>query len=382
MSDLHRLDNVIRSYDWGSRTVLAELFGRPVPSDGPEAELWIGAHPGAPSRLAGGGTLLDLIGADPAGTLGPGRDRLPFLLKILAVERPLSIQVHPDAAQAAAGYARENEAGIPAGDAKRSYHDDWPKPELVCALTPFTALCGFRPVEEAAALLEGLAGERTGRIAAVLRAEGPRGAVTLLADWPEADRRALVAEVVTGSAGTGGLACSWARRIAEQYPADPGVVTSLLLNLVVLQPGEAMFARPRTIHAYLHGTAVEIMAGSDNVLRGGLTPKHIDLPELLAITRFEPSPPDLVAASALQDGEDLYPAPVRQFRLTRLSPDPVLTVDVPGPGAVLCLEGSLEVSRGDSVERLTPGEAVFVPFAGGPLRVTGPGTGFRASVPA
>ncbi|GAB3669404.1 mannose-6-phosphate isomerase, class I [Actinocorallia lasiicapitis] len=386
MNVLYRLDNVIRPYDWGSRTVLAELFGRPVPSDRPEAELWIGAHPGAPSRLPDGSTLLDLCAGDAERVLGPDRDRLPFLLKILAVERPLSIQVHPDDVQAAAGFARENAAGVPVGDPKRSYHDDWPKPELVYAVTPFTALCGFRDPADSAALLDGLSagpGPLLAGIADVLRSDGLREAVTRLCEWPEADRPALVAEVVEATpADPDEPAYVWARRIAAEYPTDPGVVTSLLLNLLTLAPGEAMFARARTLHAYLQGTGVEIMACSDNVLRGGLTPKHIDLPELLAVTRFEPSPPDRVDGAELPNGETLYEAPVRQFQLTRLAAGPdSVEVPAPGPGAILCTEGGLTVARDGSTETITPGQAVFVPRAGGPVRISGSGIGFRAAVP-
>ncbi len=374
MTELLRLDNPIRAYDWGSRAVLARLLGRPVPSAGPEAELWIGAHPGDPSRVAGSGSLLEHIGREPVRLLGPGVDRLPFLLKVLAVEAPLSLQVHPDAEQAVLGFAREESCGLPVGDPKRCYHDDWPKPELVYALTEFEALCGFRPVAEAAAALREPGGARLERVALAVERGGPREALELLAGWPPGDRTALVGEVLP----LGG----WAARLAGRYPHDPGVVTALLLNRVVLSPGQALFARPRTIHAYLRGTGVEIMASSDNVLRGGLTPKHIDLPELLAVTDFTPGLPELVGPVALAGGEDLYPAPVSQFQLTRLRPDPAVEVAEPGPGALLCLEGELEVVRGTARERLRCGEALFIPHRGGALRVTGSGLGFRAGVPA
>src|SRR4051812_48364382 len=152
-SELLRLDNPIQNYDWGSRTVLAELQGRPSPADRPEAELWIGAHSKAPSLVAAAGSLLDVIDSDLQGLLGPGHSRLPFLLKILAVDKPLSLQVHPDAEQAVKGFAAETH---PVGDPRRTYQDDWPKPELIYALTRFEALCGFREPAEAATLLDGL----------------------------------------------------------------------------------------------------------------------------------------------------------------------------------------------------------------------------------
>ncbi|MCD0451150.1 mannose-6-phosphate isomerase, class I [Actinocorallia sp. API 0066] len=375
MTELLRLDNPIRAYDWGSRTVLAELLGRGGPSRGPEAELWIGAHPGDPSRIAGAGSLLDHIARAPEPMLGPGADRLPFLLKVLAVESALSIQVHPDAAQAAAGYLREEQGGPPVGDPKRCYHDDWPKPELLYAVTRFEALCGFRPPAEAAAQLRALGGARLGRVADVLDGEGARAAVVLLTGWPHDDRAALVAE----AAQAGG----WVAGLAAAHPGDPGVAVALLLHHVTLEPGQALFARPRTIHAYLHGTAVEIMASSDNVLRGGLTPKHVDLPELLAVTDFAPSAPELVPAVRQPNGEDLFPVPCAQFQLTRLRPAegaPVRVAD-PGPGALLCLEGELRVERGGGHERLVRGEALFVPHRGGPMTVSGDGLAFRAGVP-
>ncbi|ROO83669.1 mannose-6-phosphate isomerase type 1 [Actinocorallia herbida] len=376
MIELLRLDNPIRGYAWGSRTVLARLLGRSTPSGGPEAELWIGAHPGDPSRIAGSGSLLDQIALDPGPMLGPGADRLPFLLKVLAVESALSIQVHPDAAQAVEGYQREEQCGPPVGDPKRCYHDDWPKPELLYAVTPFEALCGFRPPAESAAQLRALGGPRLARVAGLLEREGNREAVVALTDWPHEDRAALVAEA--------GRAGGWVADLAGRHPSDPGVVVALMLHHVTLEPGQALFARPRTMHAYLRGTAVEIMASSDNVLRGGLTPKHVDLPELLAVTDFAASPPELVPAVRQPNGEDLYPAPCTQFQLTRLRLEPGAAVRVadPGPGALLCLEGELEVVRGAVRERLGRGEALFLPHLGGPVTVTGDGLGFRAGVPS
>ncbi|MFG2004509.1 mannose-6-phosphate isomerase, class I [Spirillospora sp. NPDC048911] len=378
MSELLRLDNPVRAYDWGSHTVLAGLLGRTAPSAGPEAELWIGAHPSAPSRLPDGRTLHAAIAAAPEPMIGSGADRLPFLLKVLAVERPLSIQVHPDAGQARDGYAREQRGGLAPGDPKRSYHDDWPKPELLYALTGFEALCGFREPDEAAELLTAAGGDRLGRVARSLLTGGPKAAMTLLAGWPAADRPALVAEVMDAD----GPELAWARRLGDQYPADPGVVASLLMNLVTLVPGQALFARPRTIHAYLRGTGVEIMASSDNVLRGGLTSKLVDLAELQAVTRFEPSAPELVDAVRLPNGEDVFPTPAAQFQLTRLRPDgDTIEITAPGPSALLCLDGRLTVGRGSSREVLHRGEALFVPALGGPLRVHGNGLAFRAAVP-
>ncbi|MFD4863546.1 mannose-6-phosphate isomerase, class I [Streptomyces atratus] len=378
MSELLRLDNPVRPYDWGSRTVLANLLGRTSPAGEPEAELWIGAHPSAPSVLPDGRSLLAAITDDPRSMVGAGTDRLPFLLKVLAVERPPSIQVHPDADQARDGYERDERTGLAPGDPERNYHDSWPKPELIYALTTFEALCGFAEPARAADLLASTGGARLRRVADALIGGGPLAAVTLLGRWPEDDRTTLVNEVRASRADVPELV--WARRLAELYPDDPGVATALLMNLVTLAPGQALFARPRTLHVYLRGTGVEIMANSDNVLRGGLTAKHIDLAELLVVTDFTPSTAELVRAVDLANGEDLYPTPAAQFQLTRIRRG--VEVNAPGPGALLCVEGELTVERGSARETLRRGEALFIRAAGGPLRVGGTGLAFRAAVPS
>lgn len=379
-TQLYRLDNPVRDYAWGSRTTIADLQGRPSPTATPEAEVWIGAHPSAPSGIAAGTDLLKAIEADRAGLLGPAHDRLPFLLKILAVAKPLSIQVHPDPGQARRGFAREEALGIPLDAPTRNYRDDWPKPELVCAVTAFDALCGFRAPEMAARLLRCLDGPRLRRVADILEQDGSEAALGALNEWPVADRPALVGEAAVP--GGPDPAHHAAAMIARHHPHDPGVVASLLLNLTTLRPGQALYTAPRTIHAYLRGTAIEIMATSDNVLRGGLTGKHIDQSELTAVTDFTSTPPEVVEPRPLATGEELYATPAPQFRLTRLRPRPHISIPAPGPSTILCIEGLLRVTRGDATELLSPGEALFVPYKGaGPLVIEGGGLGFRASVP-
>jgi mannose-6-phosphate isomerase len=377
---LFPLENPIRSYAWGSHTVLADLAGRPSPTADPEAELWIGTHPVAPSRVTAGGTLPELITADPCAALGPHGDRLSFLLKVLAVERPLSLQVHPDADQARRGHAREEAAGIPLGDPRRSYHDDQPKPELICAVTPFVALCGFAVPQRSAALIADLGIDALKGVVEELGAGGLRDAVTTLLCWPAAERAELVAQARTALEGGRHPHARWAARLAAAYPGDMGSIIALLMNLVELEPGTAMYVPPRTVHAYLHGTGVEILANSDNVLRGGLTPKHIDLPELLAVTDFQAAGPQLREPEPTGDGAEVYQTPAPQFRLSRYRPDPGRKIDVisPGPGAILCLEGEITVRRGNDVLTLIPGRAVFVPHAGGPLELGGHGLAFHA----
>ena len=377
MTPLYLLDNPVRTYAWGSRTVLAKLLGRPVPSAEPEAELWIGAHPTAPSRIAGGpGSLLDRIEADPAATLGT-YDRLPFLLKVLAVDAPLSLQVHPDADQAREGFAREEAGGRPADDPSRSYHDDQPKPELICAITPFEALCGFREPAESADLLQALGIERLRGVVGRLRSGDLRAAVEVLLEWPGDDRQAIIDEIAVACRVPDAPEYRQAAALAGRYPGDMGVAISLLLNLITLRPGEGLFVPPRMPHAYLHGTGVEIMAGSDNVLRGGLTPKHVDIPELLTVTDFTPVRP--APRAPLPSGE--YEAPTDRFTLSRqeLRPGQEIVITEPGPSAVLCLDGEITVTRDAATEKLGRGDAVFVPYEGGPVTLRGEGTTFRAA---
>ncbi|MCX5208404.1 mannose-6-phosphate isomerase, class I [Kitasatospora sp. NBC_00240] len=380
---LYHLQNPIRTYAWGSRTTLAELQGRPAPSAEPEAELWIGAHPTAPSLIGDGAgmTLLDLIDSDPVTVLGPGWRRLPFLLKLLAVEQPLSLQVHPDAEQAATGYAAEQAAGLAPDDPNRSYHDDQPKPELICALTPFTALCGFADPAQSAALLDSLGIGALHDVVDHLRAGDLRSTVTALLTWPEDERATLVSEVLAACTDRTDLRATWTARLARAYPDDTGVITSMLLNLVELAPGQALYLPGRTLHAYLYGTGVEIMAASDNVLRGGLTPKNVNVPELLSVTDFNATRPEPIRPTPIGDHGETYIAPAPEFRLTRLRPPSrgPAVLRRPGPGVVLCTEGTITVRRGDAVTTLTPGLAAFLPHDGGPAVLSGEGVAHHAA---
>lgn len=400
---VNRIEGRIRTYAWGSRTALAALTGRPVPSEHPEAELWFGAHPGAPSPLEGTGeTLLQRIGEDPSGQLGTAADggRLPFLLKLLAADQALSLQAHPTLEQAKAGYAREEADGIPVTSPQRNYKDDNHKPELLVALTRFEALAGFRPVGATRALLAELVrlaeqhpqgGGGLGRHAELLDdddgTEGLRALVTTWISLPSTDREELLSVVVpacrslTTSAASGpdawmGEAAQAAVDLADQYPGDAGVLVSLLLNHVVLSPGEAIFLSAGKLHAYLRGTGVEIMANSDNVLRGGLTSKHIDVPELMRVVDFAPSENPVLHADA--DGN--YAVPVPEFRLRAVPGGG--SVEVDGPAIVLVTGGGGAVSdpAGEHVVALASGQAAWVPADAGRTVATGSGDMFIAAV--
>jgi mannose-6-phosphate isomerase len=359
----------------------------------------MGAHPSAPSgveRSGGRATLDAVIAADPVGELGAESvarfgARLPFLLKVLAAEKALSIQVHPSRAQAEAGYRAENERGLPPGDKARNYADDWPKPEILCALTPFEVLAGMRAPQDAATLLKELALADLDPVAAILsNATGPRvltDALTWILGWPQATRVPLVDGVVSACArvaqdgGPYAAACAAAVRIAGDHPADLGVIASLLLRHSVLAPGQAVFLPAGGLHAYLHGTGVELLANSDNVVRAGLTPKHIDVPELLKLTDPAVAVP-VIEPRPLGDGVSVYDSPAPEFRLYRaeVGGGPVTLPGNGGARVVLCTEGDARLRACgpaggpafDAGALLGPGNSCFLGAADGTVSATGP----------
>ncbi|MFI7388852.1 mannose-6-phosphate isomerase, class I [Streptomyces sp. NPDC049813] len=383
---MDRLTNTVRPYAWGSTTAIPHLLGT-EPTGEPQAEMWMGAHPGAPSRTERG-PLDEVIAADPAGQLGEAAvgkfgPRLPFLLKLLAAGAPLSLQVHPDLRQAKEGYAAEEAKGVPVTAAERNYKDANHKPELICALTEFDGLCGFRAPEEAARLLEGLGVDSLKPYADLLRAHPEEAALrevltaVLSADRDEMAR--TVADAATAARHLGGEYEPYAG-IAHHYPGDPGVIAAMLLNHVRLQPGEALFLGAGVPHAYLNGLGVEIMANSDNVLRCGMTPKHVDVPELLRIVRFEATDPGVLRPEASPGGEEVYDTPIDEFRLSRYvraEGAPAHDLTAPTPQILLCTAGSVRAGGLD----LAPGRSAFVP-AGEKAEVSGTGTFFRATVVA
>ncbi|MFD8263089.1 mannose-6-phosphate isomerase, class I [Streptomyces griseoluteus] len=380
---MDRLDNTVRPYAWGSTIAIPRLLGT-EPTGEPQAEMWMGAHPGAPSRTSRG-TLVEVIDADPERELGAEAvakfgPRLPFLLKILAAGAPLSLQVHPDLAQAREGYAEEERRGVPVDAPDRNYKDANHKPELICALTEFDGLCGFRAPAEAAGLLDGLGVDSLKPYVDLLRAQPEDAALrevltAILTANPE-DMADTVTEATAACTRLGGPYTPYAD-MARDYPGDPGVIAAMLLNHVRLQPGEALFLGAGIPHAYLDGLGVEIMANSDNVLRCGLTPKHIDVPELLRVVRFEASDPGVLRPEASPDGEEVYETPIDEFRLSRwvLPGETARDLTLPTPQILLCTAGSVRVGE----HGLLPGRSVFVP-AGEKAEASGEGTLFRATV--
>jgi mannose-6-phosphate isomerase len=386
---IHLLDSPVRAYAWGSRTAIAQVQGRPSPTDEPEAELWVGAHPAAPSRLAESGRpLTEAIEADATAMLGDDvvrsfGARLPFLLKLLAAEAPLSIQAHPDATTARAGFAAEEAAGVPRDDPKRNYADPFPKPELLYAVTEFSALCGFRAPSDTLALLARLDAPLLDDLAAELvarpDAEGLRGTVTRLLTLPDTDRADLVGEVLAACRAVAGAPYALAVDLGERYPGDVGAVLSLLLNIVRLRPGQAIHLPAGVPHAYLRGLGVETMANSDNVLRGGLTPKWVDVSELLRVLRCTPGAVAPLEPVDEGPGVRSWRPPVAEFALTRvILDDAVRSARLPaaGPRALLCLDGRVDADG----TALGAGQSAFE-SAGEGLHLRGAGTLFVAGTP-
>ncbi len=378
------LDGVIQHYAWGSRSVIPTLLGRP-PDAEPAAELWFGDHVGAPSPVPENATTLDaVIAADPERALGRKTverfgPRLPFLIKVLAADRALSIQVHPNSAQARAGFAAEEAAGVPRDAPERNYGDPFHKPELLCALAPFDALCGFRPVSETLGLLDELAVPELGFVADLLGGADPlRAAVTAALRHPEP---AVLADAVSRRLDGSDERLRGVALAAGDCPGDIGVVLALLLNHVRLEPGEAIFLGAGNVHAYLRGTGVEIMASSDNVLRCGLTAKHIAVAELLATADFTASL-DPQCRPVPTGDVWTYPAPVEDFRLVAVDLDAgARHVPVEGPCIVLSVERTttVEVADGSAVV-VERGRAAFVAAGAEVVTIRGGGRAFLATL--
>ncbi|MFJ9556620.1 mannose-6-phosphate isomerase, class I [Nocardiopsis sp. NPDC101807] len=391
---MHRLTNQVRPYAWGARTAIPRLLGAD-PDGTPQAELWLGAHHGAPSTAHcedGPRPLPRLIADDPHRVLGHGTaerfgGRLPFLLKFLAAEAPLSLQVHPDATRARAGFDAEERAGIPLDAPHRNYRDPHHKPELLLALEPFEALCGFREPAATHAELRGL----TCELAVLLRADlaapdthaALRAALTRLLTLPDLSRERLLDEFVAewSASGPRGTHGDIVADLADRYPGDPGAVASLLLNRVTLGPGQALFLPAGNLHAYLQGTAIEVMASSDNVLRAGLTAKHVDAHELLDVVDFSVLPIPYARPGLLEGRREFRPA-APEFALHEIGPGRVAAhLPGEGPTVVLVLHGRVElvaeVGQGLTLER---GESVFVQAGSGPIKVEGHGHVVAATV--
>lgn len=395
------LDNPLLRYDWGSPAQIPALLGV-EPDGGPVAEMWLGAHPAAPSSERGGRPLPDILEAESHRYLGARQarrfgTRLPYLMKVLAAARPLSVQVHPTAAQAAAGFAAEEELGRSRADPRRAFRDAHHKPEILLALSPFLALVGFQDPRQTVAMLDELESPPAARLRAalasgvstepdeaalrrvtlaVLDRGGAASAAELAALGAECARRA-------GASERWGPAWSAAARAAAAFPGDPGVLVTLLLNPVVLEPGSAVFVPAGTVHAYVGGLGVEVMAASDNVVRAGLTTKPVDVALLARLATWRPARPVPLDGDRLAPGLYGYEAPVEEFRLFRVEATGGEAIAVPGggPRIALAVAGEARLRCGDDELPLGRGQSALVADDDGALQVAGDGTLVVAGVP-
>ena len=412
-----QITNTPRDYAWGSETAIPELLGTPS-TGAPQAELWLGAHPGSPSRIVhpdetdGARDLAEWIATDPTRIVGR-RGTLPYLLKILAAAAPLSLQAHPTLERAREGFAEENAAGVPLDSPVRNYKDPLHKPELVVALSErYEALCGFRPLDEVREIVDLLVLIDGASTAPRWELYGP--IVHLLEDSEtlnESDAdilRSVVAWLLEGGEEVDALVGHLVRtaekalhpahahmtdpytpsletvvRLNEEYPGDPGIVISLLLNRVSLRRGEALYLPAGNIHAYLSGLGVELMSASDNVLRGGLTPKHVDVPELLAVLDFDSLPVPYLVPSEPEPGLSVFTPSVPDFVLARAELGPETSNSVrfrpQGAAIAICIAGSATIAGDGGSFTLVRGESVFITPDEGELVIGGAGTVFIAA---
>ena len=416
---VYRLRNTVQRYEWGSTTALTDLYGYENPDREPMAEVWLGAHPKAPSRLlaeSGDVPLDEYISRNPLRALGrsaAGRsaagEGLPFLFKILCAAKPLSIQAHPTRQQAQAGYAAEQNARVDPADPRRNYRDANHKPELICAIEPFWGLRGFRPVDEICDEFTTVEFNKADPHLTLPESQADLASFfRQQLELPETSRRELIASAVSLAGGRwhgrpldrlpepgDPLArYFWVLRIADEYPGDIGVLAPLVLNVFSLRPGEATFQSAGVLHAYLSGVGAELMASSDNVLRGGMTVKHIDVAELMRVGRFRSEPPEILGGvvDATEPGCRVvsYPTPFEEFEFSRLFPAGRCRLSGGSPQILFCHRGPVRVratggGTGELVlqHQLHPGEAVFVDAADELVEVDGDdGTElFRARVP-
>jgi len=392
------MKNRVRNYAWGSHTALATLLGHPQPSIDPQAEMWIGAHPADPSMLYladGERTLREVVDDDPTKVLGSEvanrfDGALPFLLKLLAAESPLSLQAHPTMAQAHVGFEAEQAAGIPIDAPNRNYKDRSHKPEMIYALTPFETLCGFRRTEESVRLLDDLAAPELDDVRSELTGRpGAAGLRSVVCGLLESERTAAAANVQavadlcrarSTKDGRFALEYAMAARLSDHYPGDPGVLIALLMNRIDLAPGEAIYLPAGNMHAYLSGFGVEIMASSDNVLRGGLTTKHVDVAELSEIVVFEPLSPQRITPVPVGPDELAFRTPTPEFEFSVITVRPRgRSLSHVGPQVLLAIDGSATLTDAQGCRlTLSQGQSVFIPARRGQVWVQGTGSLVRA----
>jgi mannose-6-phosphate isomerase len=390
------LKNPVRNYPWGSRTFIPQLLRNPSPAEKPQAELWMGVHPNGASLVSVGDTwmpLQDVIAKDPSGILGQSvaerfSNALPFLFKILAADQPLSLQAHPNREQACEGFAQENDLHIPLTAPHRTYKDENHKPEILCALRPFQLLKGFRSAAESSDLMEQAGLPLLGDSLRIQPgARGLRILLNTIMTVGRNEQRRLISGVIQKLKPRRHIdpAINWVLKLSRIYPSDIGVLAPLFLNFLRLEPGTAVYLRPGELHVYLEGAGVELMANSDNVMRGGLTTKPVNVPELLRIVDFTADPSHMVKPE-LREGEWLYPTPAEEFALSALSlhgDAPLVSRRERNVEIMICVEGQGGITDLGRGERLffDRGTAVVVPADVEQYELRGEARIYKATVP-
>ncbi len=398
MKTIAVLKNTIQEYAWGSYTAISELLEMP-PSGNPQAELWMGAHPKSPSLAEYDGKLIslaDLIRQYPQEILGKAvaekfDNQLPYLFKVLAAAKPLSVQAHPNREQAVRGFERENSLGIPLNDPKRNYKDANHKPECLCAITQFWGLRGFRKITDIIELIESVCGKTLEKELDLLRklpdSKGLKQFFQALMLMPEERKKDVIAKAVVESEKRLGdrRAFRWLVDLYDDYPTDIGVLSPLFLNIVCLDPGDAMFLDSGEPHAYLDGLGIELMANSDNVLRGGLTPKHIDVPELLEVLSFDQKDISILTPKKISEYESVYQCAAEEFVLSHISlenPNKDADFSVKSVQIILCVEGSAIITdMNNNSTSVSKGMSVIVPAAVNYYKIRGEAKFYKASAP-
>ena len=400
MKNIGILNNTVQEYEWGSYTAIPELLGNDSPAKTPQAELWMGAHPKAPSKVKLNGgwmSLMKLIEKNPKDILGKEvaekySNRLPYLFKVLAAAKPLSIQAHPSLAQAKEGFIRENSLGIPFDANNRNYKDDNHKPECICALTFFWALNGFRKISGILALLEKICPQGLKSDLNNLRGEpnslGLKKFFQAIMTMSRAQQNQIIADAIINAQKftEEDQAYKWMIDLHNEYPADIGVFSPILLNLICLKPGQAMFLPAGELHAYLDGVGIELMANSDNVLRGGLTPKHVDVPELLNVLNFEERELYILSPKESNECERIYSSRAEEFVLSVITLKRDLTCYSPTNRSVeilLCTDGEAIITDLGNNDKLAfdRGKSIIIPSAVKKYCIEGNATLYKAAVP-
>jgi mannose-6-phosphate isomerase len=390
---IYRLINTIQEYAWGDKTSLSQLLGVSNLENKPQAELWLGAHPKSPSIVLNGSEKIPLdklIARSPHSTLGEKVKnkfgKLPFLLKILAAGEPLSIQAHPNLEQAKNGFARENLEKIPLDAFQRSYKDDNHKPEIICALTLFHAMNGFRPIPQIVSNLEKIPDPFFQNLVSVLKKNeatiGLKQFFEEVMRCPEKLKENLLQQACLVAQKNKDIAFEWVLTLNKQYPGDIGALCPLFLNVITLHPGEAMFLEAGRLHSYLKGVGVELMANSDNVLRGGLTPKFVDIDELLKILKFEVSNLQILKPQGFLE-EKYFQDFVEEFSLSVIESPGDRTYEIEQnkkPSILICISGSGRFFDEENDIHFEKGQSFFIPASQATFKISGSGFFYRATV--